>query len=503
MKIVILGGPGSGKKTQTGLLADHYQLRVLTVSELVKQALADESEHGLQLQHPHQTGQPVGDDILLSLLQQRLSQPDLGEGFILDGFPRNLLQALTLDELLNELGLSLDCILLFEIETDALMERLVGRRTCRSCGAVYNVYTQPTAVEDVCDLCGGRLHQRADDTEETVSSRLHVFDHLTGPLLSHYGKQGKVLRVDGEGEVAEVFARTCRMLDRFLVDQASRQVVAEPSMDPYTPTEAVPDQTLPRQTNGSATVLNGLEADLALADEKETPSTKNPDTAKRSLATTAKGSAPVKSSAVGKERVNKTTKPSVKKKAKKRPLAAKATAKKAAKKKTTAKKSTTGKGKSGSAIKPRIVKQAAKKSLTKKKTTRKPVAKQAASKAGVKKTSAGKPKAAKKQAVGKSKTTKKAVKKPIVGKPKTNKKTAKKPVRKQLAAKPKTIKKAAKKATVGKSQRAKQAVKKSAKPKAAKKVNKKKVAGKPKTTKKAVTKPAAKKRRAKGSSARR
>ena len=153
MRIVILGAPGSGKKTQTNLLADQYGLSVVTASELVKQALAEESERGLQLRLQQQAGQPVTDDVVLSLLQERLAGKDLANGFILDGFPRNLLQALTLDELLQEMELPLDFVLLFEIETDALMERLVGRRTCRSCGAEYNVYTQPTAVEDVCDLC--------------------------------------------------------------------------------------------------------------------------------------------------------------------------------------------------------------------------------------------------------------------------------------------------------------------------------------------------------------
>ncbi len=219
MRIVILGAPGSGKKTQTGLLADHYHLKVLTASELVKQALAEEGERGDLLRLQQQAGQPITDDQVLGFLQQRLAQSDLDNGFILDGFPRNLLQALTLDEVLNEMGIQLDFVLIFEIETDALMERLVGRRTCRSCGAVYNIYTYPTAVEDVCDLCGGRLHQRADDTEETVSSRLHVFDHLTVPLLGHYGKQGKVLRVDGEGEVEAVFSRACEAIERFLAER--------------------------------------------------------------------------------------------------------------------------------------------------------------------------------------------------------------------------------------------------------------------------------------------
>lgn len=216
MRIAILGAPGSGKRTQTGLLAEKYGLTVITTSELVKRAMAEESERGMQLRLLHQGGQPLTDDIILNLLQERLQQPDLQTGFALDGFPRNLLQALTLDELLGELGQPLDLVLLIHIETDALMERLVGRRTCRTCGAIYNIYTNPAVVEDVCDLCGGRLHQRAEYNEETVSSRLHVFDHLTSPLLGHYGKLEKLLRVDGDGEVEEVFARVCGAVEDFL-----------------------------------------------------------------------------------------------------------------------------------------------------------------------------------------------------------------------------------------------------------------------------------------------
>ena len=154
MRIVILGSPGSGKKTQARLLADKYQLTILTVSDLVKHAQAEENERGEQLRLMLQRGQSPAEDVILDLLQDRLKLPDMDRGFILDGFPRNLLQALTLDELLTELGLPIDFVLLYEIETDVLMERLVGRRTCRSCGAEYNIYTQPTAVEDVCDLCG-------------------------------------------------------------------------------------------------------------------------------------------------------------------------------------------------------------------------------------------------------------------------------------------------------------------------------------------------------------
>ncbi|MES9972589.1 MAG: nucleoside monophosphate kinase, partial [Candidatus Thiodiazotropha sp.] len=167
MRIVILGAPGSGKRTQTELLANKYGLSSVMTGELVKTAVQERTSLGLEIKGLQDAGRVVTEDIILALLRERLLKSELQAGFILDGFPRNLLQALTLDELMLEIKQPLDLILLIDIETDTLMERLVGRRTCRSCGLLYNIYRNPTIVEDVCDVCGGRLHQRSDDNEET------------------------------------------------------------------------------------------------------------------------------------------------------------------------------------------------------------------------------------------------------------------------------------------------------------------------------------------------
>lgn len=412
MNIVILGGPGSGKKTQTGLLADNYSLTVLTAGELVKRALDEESELGSQLRQ-QQAGQQVADDIMLTLLQERLRQSDLGNGFILDGFPRNLLQALTLDELLGEIGLSLDFVLLFEIETDALMERLVGRRTCRSCKAVYNVYTQPTVVEDVCDLCGGRLHQRADDTEETVSSRLHVFDHLTAPLLSHYGKQGKVVRVDGEGEVDVVFARTRKAIERFLSEWAEAGVTEQ---------QPAPDlaATVARDATPSPVAANEPAA-KAVADDTAATGKKTMVKKKGAVGKGVKRSA-TSAQAGGKKSSRKPT--SKRSAVKKKSVAKKTAAKSVASKQTVKRKSAVGKPTAKTVAKKRVVKKATKKQASKKRvasakskplkkkaTTKKATTKRATTKKLLpKKTAAAKPKS-KKKPLAKSKAVKKRVKK--------------------------------------------------------------------------------------------
>ena len=220
MRIIILGAPGTGKRAQTKRLAEKYGTESLTTGELVRRAMAEPDSYGPQMEMLHAAGQQISDDLLLNLLQERLRRPEMAPGFVLYGFPRNLLQALTLDESLAELSQPLDLVILLHIETDALMERLVERRTCRSCGAQFNIYTHPAVVEGVCDHCGGRLHKRADDNEETVSSRLHVFEHLTHPLLDHYGKQEKLLQVDGEGSAEEVFQRVSQAMDKFLGDRS-------------------------------------------------------------------------------------------------------------------------------------------------------------------------------------------------------------------------------------------------------------------------------------------
>ncbi|MCG8024819.1 MAG: nucleoside monophosphate kinase [Candidatus Thiodiazotropha endolucinida] len=362
MRIVILGAPGSGKRTQTDLLADKYGLSPVMTGELVKDAVLKRTPLGLEIKGLQEAGRVVTEDIVLALLRERLLKTELQDGFVLDGFPRNLLQALTLDELMIEIDQPLDLILLIDIETDTLMERLVGRRTCRSCGLLYNIYRNPPVVDGVCDVCGGRLHRRSDDNEETVSSRIHVFDHLISPLITHYGKQGKLVKIDGNGEIHQVFQLICKT-----IDEGSRQSGPDASI------EAQP--VLEEHTE---------ERDRSLVPEEATTRSAAETVAPVSVASREKkGKVPAPSKVVKKKATRKkadTKRAARKQTSKKKPAARQVVKKKASKKKSstrTAAKSRAVKKKSSThrtAQKKPVKKQPSKKKPSKKKMPKSEVA---------------------------------------------------------------------------------------------------------------------------------
>jgi adenylate kinase len=152
-------------------------------------------------------GELVSDDIVLGMIRERLAKPDADNGFILDGFPRNLAQAQSLDGLLEELGAPLDAAVLMDVDFDVLLKRLTGRRTCAECGRVYNIYFFPPSREGICDACGGELRHRADDNEETISQRLKVYEAQTAPLVEFYESRDKLKVVPAEGEIDTVYER--------------------------------------------------------------------------------------------------------------------------------------------------------------------------------------------------------------------------------------------------------------------------------------------------------
>ena len=205
MRIILLGAPGSGKGTQAQRLTDIYNIPQISTGDLLRAAVASGTELGKQAKVAMDAGGLVSDDIVLGMIRERLQQPDAANGFILDGFPRNLSQAASLDKLLAEVGQPIDAGLLIDVDFDILLKRLTGRLSCKDCSTVYNRYFSPPAKEGVCDKCGGtNLYHRADDNEETIGNRLKVYEENTAPLINYYADKGLLKRVNGTGEMEDI-----------------------------------------------------------------------------------------------------------------------------------------------------------------------------------------------------------------------------------------------------------------------------------------------------------
>lgn len=214
MRIVLLGAPGSGKGTQAKLLEEKYRLPQISTGDMLREAVAAGTALGRQAKVAMDAGQLVSDDIVLGIIHERINRPDARNGFILDGFPRNVQQAEALDTLLAGLGRPLHLALLVSVDVDALIQRLVGRRTCLSCGRMYNVFYAPPHMDGRCDECGGRLRHRSDDNEETIGNRLRVYEAQTLPVVDYYRAQEKLRTVQGVGAVEDVFAAIVRIVDK-------------------------------------------------------------------------------------------------------------------------------------------------------------------------------------------------------------------------------------------------------------------------------------------------
>ncbi|MGD8842579.1 MAG: adenylate kinase, partial [Gammaproteobacteria bacterium] len=205
MRIILLGAPGCGKGTQGHRLAAHYKIPTISTGDLLRQAVAAGTPLGKAAKAAMDAGQLVSDEIVLGVLCQRIDMPDAGKGFILEGFPRTLVQAEQLDELLDQRGLPIDLALVIDVDVDVILQRLLGRRTCLSCGASYNIFSAPPRMDDSCDECGGRLKRRSDDSEEIIGNRLRTYEIQTVPVIQRYRQQGRLRVVQGLGDIADVF----------------------------------------------------------------------------------------------------------------------------------------------------------------------------------------------------------------------------------------------------------------------------------------------------------
>lgn len=205
MRIVFLGAPGSGKGTQAQRLVAQFSMVQVSTGDLLRDAVRKATPLGRRANAAMEAGELVSDEIVLELIRDRLSAPDTGRGFILDGFPRNLPQAVALEAMLGGIGQKLDAVVLFEVDFDILMKRLTGRRTCSITGKVLNVYFSAQSDLDACLQAGGKLIQRADDNEQTIANRLRVYREQTEPVAEHYRRAGLLYIVPGEGPVDDIY----------------------------------------------------------------------------------------------------------------------------------------------------------------------------------------------------------------------------------------------------------------------------------------------------------
>ena len=364
MRIVLIGAPGSGKGTQAKKLVAKHHIPQISTGDLLRAAVAARTPLGLEAKAALDAGQLVSDQIVLSMIEERLSEADTEKGFILDGFPRNLPQAAALDTILNRMGRPLQSAILINVDFDLLIQRIAGRRTCSTCGQMYNIYTSPAKMDGHCDLCGGTLHHRADDNEETISNRLRVFEMQTEPMIKHYQIQGKLSVIDGSGEINRIFIRLCKAIEQSEAQLSKLEVPTPKKLQKDSSIEVESSEKTTKLEQKAKEVLNTTETN---PEVPEVPSQQSNSGATKEAKTMA-----------------------VKKKA---------TRKSAAKKKVVKKKA---------AAKKKVVKKAAtKKKVAKKKVAKKKVAKKKVAKKKVAKKAPAKKKAAKKKAT-KRKAKKKA-----------------------------------------------------------------------------------------------
>lgn len=205
MRLLIMGRPGAGKGTQAANIKEYYGIPHISTGDMFRAAIKEGTELGKLAKSYMDKGALVPDEVTIGIVKERLLKDDCKKGFLLDGFPRNVLQAEALDSFMKEQGISLDAVLDVNVDASILIRRIVGRRICKTCGATYHIDFNKPKKEGICDNCGTPLIQRADDTIETAGSRLEVYDKQTAPLLAYYEKQNLLKTVNGDQELNKVF----------------------------------------------------------------------------------------------------------------------------------------------------------------------------------------------------------------------------------------------------------------------------------------------------------
>jgi adenylate kinase len=207
VRLVLVGPPGAGKGTQAEFIAAELAVPKISTGDIFRANMREGTPLGIEAKRYMDAGQLVPDEVTINMVRGRLAEADATDGFLLDGFPRTLPQAVELDKMLADLGTQLDLVLELVVDEDEVVRRLSGRRNCRGCDKIWHVEFDPTSRDGVCDRCGGELYQRDDDKAEVIEERLRVYNRDTAPLVNFYGAQGKLVGIDAAGPVEDVTAR--------------------------------------------------------------------------------------------------------------------------------------------------------------------------------------------------------------------------------------------------------------------------------------------------------
>lgn len=212
MKLILLGAPGSGKGTMAAVLKNEYKITHISTGDIFRANIKEQTPLGIEAKKYIDAGKLVPDEVTISMVEDRLSQDDCKNGYLLDGFPRTIAQAEKLDEMLAKSSSKIDAVIKVDVPAEVIMERVVNRRVCTSCGESYNVVSRPTKVEGVCDVCGKEVIQRDDDKPETVKQRLVTYEENTKPLIDFYENKGIVITADNSKSPDLAFAQASEAL---------------------------------------------------------------------------------------------------------------------------------------------------------------------------------------------------------------------------------------------------------------------------------------------------